>query len=439
LGRLDADGVGPYATSIVNATDYNTVFISYSRESQEHTEWVRRLADAVEEMPGFHVVFDQYDLHAGLDLTAFMDRGIACSRIIIVITPEYVRRAEQRLGGVGYESSVISANHITDQLSDRCVPVLKSGGEHPAFLRSKMYVDFRPPISFEAGLQHLRQALLRITPAERPPKTPSERHTTSTVTTDRSDTGAPTGGDNAAYTFSSFLVSAGSDLAFSACVAVADAPGRIYNPLFLYGPTGCGKTHLLHAIDSHMRARQRNCRILRLRTEAFVDRLINSIRFDKLAVFREALSRTDVLLLDDIEYISGKERTQEELFNRFSDLLLRDTQMVFTCSVPPREITNVEERVLVQFEGGLVAEIRYPDQQVLVQIARNMAISRGARIPDDMLRLIARRSSGNPRDVQSLITRVTAERALFGAEDVDLSELVSKLLRKRGSGDERSG
>ena len=150
--------------------DRISVFISYARESDEHLAWVRRLAELLERQREFHVVFDEYDLHAGKDLTHFMESGLAADRVIIIVTPEYVRKAEERAGGVGYESSVISADLLEQQLIDRYVPVLRRGSQRPAAIRSKLFVDFRDDVGFDAAFQQLRDALLRLSPMTRPAK-----------------------------------------------------------------------------------------------------------------------------------------------------------------------------------------------------------------------------------------------------------------------------
>jgi len=150
------------------ATEPSTVFISYARD--EHAAWVTRLADELERLPEFHVVFDQYDLHGGKDLTHFMDRGLRSDRIVVIVTPDYVRKATERLGGVGYESSVISAELLEDQLADRFVPALRAGENRPNFLKSKVYVDFRNDRTFDLALSELIAALRRIPLARRPDK-----------------------------------------------------------------------------------------------------------------------------------------------------------------------------------------------------------------------------------------------------------------------------
>ncbi len=157
-------------TSASTDTRKLSVFISYARESDDHLAWVRRLAELLEQQPEFDVVFDEYDLYAGKDLTHFMETGLAADRVIIVVTPEYVRKAERRKGGVGYESSVISADLLEEQLGERYVPVLRRGKKRPAYIRSKVFVDFRDDASFESSFQRLRAALLGLAPATRPPK-----------------------------------------------------------------------------------------------------------------------------------------------------------------------------------------------------------------------------------------------------------------------------
>lgn len=148
-----------------------SVFISYARESERHLAWVTKLADALDALPDMHVVFDQYDLHAGKDLTHFMDRGLACDRIVVVTTPNYVGKSAARSGGVGYESSVISAELLENQLTERFVPALRSGDNRPAFLKSKLYVDFRADARFQSAVEELAKALRGLAPARRPAKT----------------------------------------------------------------------------------------------------------------------------------------------------------------------------------------------------------------------------------------------------------------------------
>lgn len=146
------------------------MFVSYAHDSDEHSAWVKRLADALEQRPDFNVVFDQYELHGGKDLTHFMERGVASDRIVVVVTPGYSKKAETRTGGVGYEASIISAELLGNQLADRFVPVLRSGDERPTFLKSKVFVDFRRDSEFEGAFRKLVAALQRTPAAVRPAK-----------------------------------------------------------------------------------------------------------------------------------------------------------------------------------------------------------------------------------------------------------------------------
>lgn len=147
-----------------------SVFISYAQESEEHRAWVTQLANVLDALPDIHVVFDQYDLHAGKDLFHFIDRGLGCDRIVVVATPEYIRKAAARDGGVGYESSVISAELLENQLADRFVPALRSGDDRPLFLKSKVFVDFRDDARFAQAVRELTDALHGLAPVRRPNK-----------------------------------------------------------------------------------------------------------------------------------------------------------------------------------------------------------------------------------------------------------------------------
>ena len=170
LGRtaaLDCYSTDTYALLV---RDTLSVFISYSNDSDERVAWVTQVANVLDASPEFHVVFDQYDIHAGKDLTEFMDRGLACDRVVVVITPAYISKAAARSGGVGYESSVISAELFANQLSGRFVPALREGDERPPFLKSKVYVDFRDDSTFAMRMRELARALRGLAPVQRPNK-----------------------------------------------------------------------------------------------------------------------------------------------------------------------------------------------------------------------------------------------------------------------------
>ena len=410
-----------------------TVFISYARESDAHSQWVRRLADAIEELPEFHVVFDQYDLHPGRDLTAFMDLGLACSRIIAVITPEYVRKAEQRLGGVGYESSVISADLLSHQLSDRFVPVLRAGSERPAFLRSKVYVDLRAADAFMEGIEELRAALLGLTPAERPAKRKGSiqaRGSTGRRGQMLSVISPPAEPENEAYTFDSFIPDGSSRGVYAMCISVAEKPGENYNPLFVYGPPGSGKTHLLHAIASKVRSHHPNLIVARLTTERFVTSLIAAIRSDRMTEFRQWLSTVDVLLLDDFSFVIGKDRSEEELGHRLEELLAHGVQVVVTSDRALHDMGELDGRLRGRFEAGLIAELTYPEMDTRVQILHRLASDRRLALTDEIYALIAERIAGSPRKLQSAISRIAAEIELSGTSGGadDVRRIIDKLI-----------
>lgn len=412
------------------ADDLVTVFISYARESAVHNEWVKQLADTLEKLPDFTVVFDQYDLHAGKDLTHFMERGLQCQRVVAVITPEYVRKAGVRSGGVGYESSVISADVLADQLSARVVPVLRSGNDRPPFLRSKLFVDFRTDARYDVSFAELRHALLGSPMARRPLK-----HTTD-------DSALWVGLDTYAFTeqpevpeyrFDTFIASESSQVALSACMAAVAAPGRAFSPLFLFGPPATGKTHLLHAMAHELR--QQELQVLRLATEGFVTRLITAIRYDRMNVFRRFMRAANALLLDDVQFLAGKERTQEELFHCLNDLSERHAQIVLTCDTPPQTMKTLERRIRARFEGGLIVEIGEPSIEVYAEIARRLARREGVDLPEEIVMFIASQVNSGVRQLQSLVTRVIAE-VRFVPRKLDIKrtrEIVRTLLPSEGN------
>jgi chromosomal replication initiator protein len=381
-----------------------TVFISYARESDAHNDWVNQLADAIEELPDFTVVFDQYDLHAGKDLTYFMEKGLRCDRIIVVITPEYVRKATARTGGVGYESSVISADLLADQLSDRIVPVVRSGSERPAFLRSKLFVDCRNDERYDLSIAELRRALLGSAMATRPSKNSGDENALWAGLDRYAFTEQP---EDPEYTLESFVPCASSRVALAACIAAARTPGRVYNPLFLFGRQATGKTHLLHAIAQELR--QQHLQVLRLTVEGFVKRLINAIRYDRMNVFRRFIRSADAFLLDDVQFLAGKERTQEEIFHCLNDLAERHAQIVLTCDTPPIDIATLDERVRSRFDGGLIVEVGAPNVPAYVEIGRRHAIKQGVELADEVLTFIAGHVSGGVRQLQGVINRMAAE------------------------------
>jgi chromosomal replication initiator protein len=219
---------------------------------------------------------------------------------------------------------------------------------------------------------------------------------------------------NPRYTFAAFVPGPSNQFARAAAQSVAENPGRAYNPLFLYGGSGLGKTHLLHAIGNEILARNPRSRVRYVPTENFVNELINSIRLQRMAAFREAYRSIHTLLLDDIHILAGKERTQEEFFHTFNALHEAGHQIVLTSDTAPATIQGLEERLRTRFVWGLVADIQAPDLETKCAIIREKAHTEGVDLPDDVVLFIARRVRENVRELEGYLNRVIVYCSLTG-------------------------
>ena len=231
------------------------------------------------------------------------------------------------------------------------------------------------------------------------------------------------------YTFDTFVVGSSNKFAYSAAQAVADAPGKPkgYNPLFIYGESGLGKTHLLYAIAHSIHSRFPDYRIVYIKGDAFTNELIAAIREGKNQEFREKYRSADVFLMDDVQFIAGRDSSQEEMFHTFNSLYENGKQIGFTADRPPKEMLRLDDRLKTRFEWGLPIDVQPPDYETRVAIIKNKAIQRGMNLPDPVLQYIAENITANVRQIEGTVNKILAFQELMG-EQVDV-ETVTRAVR----------
>ncbi|MDX8045468.1 chromosomal replication initiator protein DnaA [Gracilibacillus sp. S3-1-1] len=241
----------------------------------------------------------------------------------------------------------------------------------------------------------------------------------STVPTQNSEA-SPRSMLNDKYTFETFVIGSGNRFAHAASLAVAEAPAKAYNPLFIYGGVGLGKTHLMHAIGHYVLDHNPSAKVVYLSSEKFTNEFINSIRDNKAVNFRNKYRNVDVLLIDDIQFLAGKEQTQEEFFHTFNTLHEENKQIIISSDRPPKEIPTLEDRLRSRFEWGLITDITPPDLETRIAILRKKAKAEGLDIPNEVMLYIANQIDTNIRELEGALIRVVAYSSLIN-QDVDAS------------------
>lgn len=222
------------------------------------------------------------------------------------------------------------------------------------------------------------------------------------------------------YTFDKFVVGSSNKFAYAAARSVADEPAKSYNPLFIYGESGLGKTHLLYAIAHSIHEKYPDYRIVYIKGDSFTNELIAAIREGRNQEFREKFRAADIFLMDDVQFIAGRESTQEEMFHTFNTLYEAGRQIVFTADRPPKEMLRLDDRLKTRFEWGLPVDVQPPDYETRVAIIKNKAIRRGMNLPDPVLRYIADNITANVRQIEGTVNKILAFQELMGEQvDVD--------------------
>jgi chromosomal replication initiator protein len=351
----------------------------------------------------------------------------------VSLTPEQVWSAAQdelrfQVSRPGYEAWLKNARLVTfDEEASRAVisvptPLARDwvSDRYSAVIRETLSAILNREVEVDFSVQ--------AAGADRPPTIQVRGEISDRETEPSSDRAAETvPGLNPRYTFSAFVVGNTSRFSYAACRAVADAPSRAYNPLFLYGGVGLGKTHLMHAVG-HAVWQSHRQRVAYVTSESFMNQMITSIQENRMAEFRTRYRTVDVLLVDDIQFLAGKDRTQEEFFHTFNALQEVNRQIVITCDRPPREIPTLEDRLRTRFEGGLMADIQPPDFETRLAILRSKLSPGQGWVGEDVLSFIAHNIKKNIRELEGALTRVLAHASLSGGGSPSITE-VSELLR----------
>lgn len=355
----------------------------------------------------------------------------------------------QPLGLVGDTALVAAPNEFTkDVLETRLRPIVVRALTATIGQEVRLAVTVDPTIT-PAVDETTTDEMADATYADELATTRSEHATTATPssltetdTSARPGTGSPDtrSGDgrlNDKYIFDTFVIGSSNRFAHAAAVAVAEQPARAYNPLFIYGGSGLGKTHLLHAIGHYTRTLYKGTHVRYVSSEEFTNEFINSIRDDKAAAFQRRYRETDVLLVDDIQFLSGKVQTQEEFFHTFNTLHNANKQIVITSDLPPKQLQEFEDRMRSRFEWGLITDIQPPDLETRIAILRKKTKHERLVAPPEVLEYIASKITTNIRELEGALIRVTAFASLNRQPvDLTITEIVLKDLLPSETGPE---
>ena len=318
-------------------------------------------------------------------------------KIAIVTVPK-----QEQIEATQKELEIKAAREKLEQMRDRGDNVSASQEETPV----QQTLDYGPPVIISGSTGKAAQGV-----AEGVGQGTALPHDTT------GDRGLIAPGDssslNPKYTFDTFVTGSSNRFAHAAAMAIADNPGKVYNPFFMYGGVGLGKTHLMHAIGNSVLKSHPDLRVLYVSSEQFTNEIIQGIRDGQMDRFRQKYRNIDVLLVDDIQFISGKQSTQEEFFHTFNTLHDAQKQIILSSDRPPREVQKLEDRLRSRFEGGLITDIQAPDLETRIAILKNKALLDHYDVPNDVMVYIASRIDSNIRELEGALTRVVAYASLI--------------------------
>lgn len=339
--------------------------------------------------------------------------------VFSTIWDDVLRRVETKVNAHTYHSWFKSTSLLTDEgmaglrVQVPSQTVVEWLTRHYAGVIAEALVEVGRPGAGVVFIPNDGATPQALTPIEFMEAAPEPR---AAGTDDEASTPADSVGLSPRYSFDTFIVGASNQFAHAACRAVAEAPSRSYSPLYIYGGVGLGKTHLMHAIADYLLRHNPQMKLTYVSGERFMNEVVNALRYDRILEFRERYRSVDVLLVDDVQFIAGKDRTQIEFFHTFNALHDAQKQIVLSSDVPPHQIAELEERMRSRFEWGLIADIQTPDLETKVAILKRKADSEGVPLADNVALFIAGRIKSNIRELEGALIRLLAYASLTGRD-----------------------